>query len=67
MPYTGSGSASQQAQYIGPVLDQRWATVFDAVPTLVQHRPNVLFLLGCVSQLFDKSFPQHPHSHVSLR
>ena len=37
---------SQQEQYFGPMLSQCWASVVDGGPTLVQHRANVLCLLG---------------------
>ena len=37
---------TQQSQYVGPMLSQCWSTVYDAGPTLAQHRANVLCLLG---------------------
>ena len=36
----------KQTQYIDSMLVQCWATVFDAIPTLNQHRFNVSCLLG---------------------
>ena len=37
---------AQQPRNVGPMLNQRWATVYDAGPTLAQHRTNVLCMLN---------------------
>ena len=37
---------TQQTRDIDPMLDQCWSTVYDAGPTLIQHRVDVSCLLG---------------------
>ena len=45
---SSEGVNSQQTRGIHPMLFKCWATVFDAGPTLKQHRLNASCLLGIV-------------------
>ena len=43
---------SQQTRGVETMLFERWATVYDAVPTLKQHRFNASCLLGSRLQAY---------------
>ena len=43
--------AVRQTQNVDPMLDQRWASVADGVPTWIQHRVNVSCMMGAVIPL----------------
>ena len=45
-------SLSQQTRHIDLMLNQRWPTVYDGGPTLVQHCVGASCLLGAVSVIF---------------
>ena len=42
---------TQQTQYVEPMLVYCWFTVYDAEPTINQHWPNVLCLLGSIQRV----------------
>ena len=51
---------SKQGNYIQPIPDRRWRTVYDAGPTLSQHWVNVWYLLGYIWRLFRQPSSSQP-------
>ena len=57
---------SQQAQYVGPMLIQWWASVIDGGPTLGQHRANIVCLLGLYVNIKLEDHYQHNNNQLVI-
>ena len=57
---------TQQTLHINPMLDQCWPTVCDVGTTLVQHRVDVLYLLGNVTWRGVDRGTSHDHREWRL-